>query len=116
MKVKILGNIEYQTIPITEDMIEIDDNILKEIGKTKQFDENGNIVDYVNNDIKIEELDNWFKNDYTTYEQMLSRRQRLGIEDEIVDSFRGKVYHNINELDLEAEEVSKEIRELRTEA
>lgn len=63
----------------------------------------------------IIDYDKWFKNDYRMYVEMLSRRQRLGIEDEIVDNFRGKVYHNINELDLEAEAVAKEIRELRTE-
>lgn len=67
------------------------------------------------NQDKIRELGNWFKTKYREYNEMLARRQRLGIEDEIVDNFRGKVYHNINELDLEAEAVAKEIRELRTE-
>lgn len=65
MKVKILGNIEYQTIPITEDMVEIDDNILKEIGKTKQFDKNGDIVDYFDVYGKIQELkQNLLNTDY----------------------------------------------------
>lgn len=66
-----------------------------------------------NNAVTIEELDNWFKNDYATYEQMLIRRKTLGIEDTIVDEFRGKTYHNIIELYEEAEVVAKEIRCLR---
>ena len=67
---------------------------------------------YVNQE-KLDKLDNWFKTDYTTYEQMLVRRKTLGIEDTIVDEFRNKTYHNIIELYEEAEVVAKEIRELR---
>lgn len=62
---------------------------------------------------KIFDLDNWFKTDYTTYEQMFRRRKTLGIEDTIVDEFRNKTYHNIIELYEEAEVVAGEIRELR---
>lgn len=113
MKIKILGNIEYQTIPITEDMVEVDDELLKRIGIDKQFDESGNIIDYVDVGLQISKLDNWFKIDYATYEQMLVRRKTLGIEDTIVDNFRNKTYHNIVELYTEAEVVAKEIRELR---
>ena len=65
------------------------------------------------NQIKLVELDNWFKTDYATYEQMLVRRKTLGIEDTIVDEFRNKTYHNLIELYEEAEVVAKEIRELR---
>ena len=65
------------------------------------------------NQKKIDQLDNWFKIDYTTYEQMLVRRKTLGIEDTIVDEFRNKTYHNLIELYEEAEVVAKEIRELR---
>ena len=65
------------------------------------------------NQNKILELDNWFKNDYATYEQMFTRRKTLGIEDTIVDEFRNKTYHNLIELYEEAEVVAKEIRELR---
>jgi hypothetical protein len=64
-------------------------------------------------EVRIAELDNWFKADYATYEQMLVRRKTLGIEDTIVDEFRNKTYHNIIELYEEAEIVAKEIRELR---
>lgn len=113
MKIKILGNIEYQTIPITEDMVEVDDELLKRIGIDKQFDENGNIIDYVDVELQIYKLDNWFKIQYREYNEMLTRRKTLGIEDTIVDEFRNKTYHNIIELYKEAEVVAGEIRELR---
>ena len=74
------------------------------------------IVPYTTKELnqnKIAELDNWFKTNYTTYEQMLVRRKTLGIEDNIVDEFRNKTYHNLIELYEEAEVVAKEIRELR---
>lgn len=48
MKVKFLSNTSYQTFPITEDMIDIDENVLNQIGKTKQF-KDGQIVDYISN-------------------------------------------------------------------
>lgn len=86
----------------------------------EDFDSNGFNVELYNqrkqkenNAVRIEELDNWFKTDYATYEQMLVRRKTLGIEDTIVDEFRNKTYHNIIELYEEAEIVAKEIRELR---
>lgn len=65
------------------------------------------------NQIKLRELDNWFKIQYREYNEMLTRRKELGIEDTIVDEFRNKTYHNIIELYTEAEVVAKEIRELR---
>lgn len=64
---------------------------------------------------KLRELDNWFKTQYREYNEMLTRRKELGIEDTIVDEFRNKTYHNIIELYTEAELVAKEIRELRME-
>ena len=77
---------------------------------------NGSIIDEtekVLNQDRIRELDNWFKIDYSTYEQMFNRRKTLGIEDTIVDDFRNKTYHNLIELYEEAEVVAGEIRELR---
>ena len=65
------------------------------------------------NQNKILELDNWFKTKYREYNEMLTRRKELGIEDVIVDEFRNKTYHNLIELYEEAEVVAKEIRELR---
>lgn len=49
MKIKIIDNISYQTSPITADMIEFDDNLLRQIGITKQF-KNNQIIDYINID------------------------------------------------------------------
>lgn len=59
------------------------------------------------------ELDNWFKNNYTMYEQMLIRRKTLGIEDEIFDKFRNKTYKSVLQLYNEAEVVAGEIRVLK---
>lgn len=61
----------------------------------------------------LEDLTNWFDKDYPKYEQMLVRRSYLNLDDEIVDSFRNKTYHDLFELYTEAEVVAKEIRELR---
>lgn len=113
MKVKILGNISYKTRPIVDGMVEIDDNLLKRIGIDKQFDKDGNVVDYVDNNKKIAELDNWFKIKYREYNEMLTRRKELGIKDTIVDDYRNKTYHNLIELYEEAEVVAAEIRKLR---
>ena len=86
----------------------------------EDFDSNGFNVKLYNkrkqgykNQNNLAELTNWFKTDYTTYEQMFVRRKTLGIEDTIVDEFRNKTYHNLIELYEEAEVVAKEIRELR---
>ena len=48
MKIKVLNNLSYQTYPLTNDMVEKDEELLKRIGIDKQFDKNGNIVDYDN--------------------------------------------------------------------
>ena len=53
MKVKILGNLSYQTHPIVDDMVEIDDELLKRIGTDKQFDSEGYVVEYLDNNKKI---------------------------------------------------------------
>lgn len=45
MKVKFLSNTEYQTFPETEDMLDVDETLLNQIGITKQY-VNGEIVDY----------------------------------------------------------------------
>lgn len=63
----------------------------------------------------IAQLEYWFKEKYTEYEQMLIRRKTLGIEDTIVDELRNKTYKSILELYNEAEIVASEIRELRSQ-
>lgn len=55
MKVKILGQTSYQSFPETDDMIEIDDELLKQIGKTKCFDvDTKKIIDYTRPDRSTE--------------------------------------------------------------
>lgn len=47
MKVKILDNLNYQTYPIVDGMVEVDDIVLKEIGNTLQFKgTDGSVVPY----------------------------------------------------------------------
>lgn len=53
MKVRILGETSYQTYPETIDMINFEEEDLKEIGITKKF-ENGQIVPYEANNKIIE--------------------------------------------------------------
>ena len=53
MKIKILNNLSYQIFPETADMVDIPDEILLEIGKTKQFAENGNIIPYENKEVAL---------------------------------------------------------------
>lgn len=53
IKIKILSKFGYQTFPLTDDdiIIEVDEEVLKEIGKTKCFDlENNSIIDYDNSE------------------------------------------------------------------
>lgn len=65
MKIKVINNVSYQKFPITDDMVDYDEDALKQIGITKQFDKNGNIVDYVDCDRKIKELkQKLFETDY----------------------------------------------------
>lgn len=75
MKVKFLNNTSYQTFPITDDMIEVDEITLSQIGKTKQF-LNNEIVDYKSTleyEQEIEDLKLWFDTFYTEHEQKYRR-------------------------------------------
>lgn len=65
------------------------------------------------NSNKRNKLISWFKDEYTKYEQMLTRRNHLGKKDIIIDKFRNKTYHNLTELYEEAEIVAEEINELK---
>ena len=61
MKIKILDKFSFQSFPETDDMIEIDDKLLKQIGKTKCFDiKRQTVIDYDNSaelkNKQIEEL------------------------------------------------------------
>lgn len=56
MKILILDKFSYQTFPITDNMIEVDEQDLEQLGKTKCFDvENKCIVDYDNSAEKLKE-------------------------------------------------------------
>lgn len=49
MKIKIIDSLGFQTFPITEDMVEVPIEIIKEIGITKQFyGFDGTVIDYDN--------------------------------------------------------------------
>lgn len=137
MKVKFLSNTSYQTFPITEDMIDIDENVLNQIGKTKQF-KDGQIVDYVSNtniilqisqlkqkladtdykaikfaegELSAEELskiNRWFGEYYTIHEQKYRRLHTLGkLTDEGKDP-----YNELINLYKEAEIKRARIQEL----
>lgn len=58
MKVVILGKFISQSFPLTDNAVEIDDETLKQIGKTKCFDvENNCVIDYdCSTDLKLDEL------------------------------------------------------------
>lgn len=109
MKIKILDNISYQTYPITDDMIEVDETLLTEIGKTKQF-VNNNIVDYepIKNDDIIISYKVWFNTYYTEHEQKYRRLHSLNA---LCDD-GSKPYDKLLELYKEAEEKRKQIQEL----
>lgn len=56
MKIKIIGTLSYAIFPISEDMIEVKDDVLKEIGKTKCFDvKNKKVIDYVRPEKTLEQ-------------------------------------------------------------
>lgn len=107
MKVKILNNISYQTFPITDNMIEFNDEDLKEIGKTKQFYQN-TIVDYVNPNVEINKLKKWFDDYYTIHEQQY--RRLIALERMCDDNINPNV--KLTELYELAEINRKKIQEL----
>lgn len=58
-KIKILNQFSYQSFPLADEdiTIEVEEDILKEIGKTKCFDvENNTIIDYDNTEEVLERL------------------------------------------------------------
>ena len=56
MKILILDKFSYQAYPITDNMIEVDEQDLEQLGKTKCFDiENNCVVDYDNSAEKLKE-------------------------------------------------------------
>lgn len=97
MKVKILNNLSYQAFPEVDGMIDIDDELLKQIGITKQFDKNENVVDYFNKDLRVKEIK--------------SRLEEL--TKDFIQEMLGAIIPNIEEKRLEFIELHNELRELQ---
>lgn len=110
MRVTVLSNLSYQVLPTTDNMVEVDEMLLQRIGIDKQFDKDGNVIDYVDNKKKLQELTNWFDN---YFDKQLN--QSLWQDDFTVshDNYFNKDYANIDELKAQAKIVRNEIRELR---
>ena len=100
MKIKIIDNFTYQTYPISEDMIEVDENILNQIGKTKQFNvKTGEIIDYVNS-INFELI-----------ELLNNKKNRLSeLSKDLVQAQAGLIIPNIEDKKLEFISLLNEIR------
>ena len=111
MKVKIIGKFSYQAYPITKDMIEVSEEDLKQLGKTKCF-ENGQVVNYDNSvelnlelkQKRIAEIKLWFE-EYDNQVKQYERCVRLGIEFD----------KDIVELDNQAKAHQEELRKLNQE-
>ena len=125
MKIKILDTYSYQSFPLVDGMVEVNEEDLKLINKGKKFDLTTNSIvedteyqarkERENNQARISELKSWFNNDYRMYVEMLTRRESLNISDTIIDSYRNKTYTSLNDLYLEAEVVASEIKNLAKE-
>lgn len=116
MRVTILSNLSYQILPKTENMVEVDEILLKRIGIDKQFDENGNIIDYVNKTKRLENLEDWFDNYFDKQLTQSQWQKNFKVsEDPYFKDEKGQPrnYANIEELKAQAEIVRNEIRELR---
>lgn len=117
MKVKILNNLSYQKLPITDDMIDVDEVLLRRIGIDKQFDENGNVVDYININKIILELTNWFETFFRTQlEQHSWQKDYKPSADPYFKNEDGnpKTYETFEDIIAQAEIVREEIKKLRS--
>lgn len=115
MRVTILSNLSYQILPETDHMIEVDDGLLDRIGIDKQFDENGNVIDYINKPKRLEDLKNWFNWFDNQFKQSQWQKNFKVSKDPYFKDEKGKprIYADIEELKAQAELVRDEIRELR---
>lgn len=128
MQVKILGKFSYQIKPITDDMIEITELDLNQIGKTKCFDITNNcVIDYDNSiDLKLQELsiklnllyENLKSTDYITLK--ISEAQlkfQLTQDDtelkELYEKYKNKLIER-EEWRVEIRKVEKELDELKS--
>lgn len=119
MKIKILNNLSYQKYPLTEDMIEIDEELLARIGVDKQFDSNGNVIDYeyVDNNKILSELTNWFDNYFDKQLKQSQWQKNFKVSsDPYFKDEKGqpRTYADIEELKAQAEIVREIIKSLRS--
>lgn len=100
MKVKFLSNTSYQTFPITEDMIDIDENVLNQIGKTKQF-KNDQIIDYISNTNIILQISNLKQKLSDTDYQAIKHSENVMTDEEYepIRQLRQSWREEINELE-----------------
>lgn len=97
MKVKFFDNINYQTFPETDDMIDIDEILLKEIGVTKQY-VNGEFIEY----------DGLKKS-----KRILEIKKRLNeLNQDFIQVMCGAVIDDFEERKLEFQELHNELRVL----
>lgn len=80
MKVKILDNLNYQTFPIVDGMVEVDENTLHQIGITLQFkDTAGRVEAYEKPKFMAnydELVNNKIRERYTLSQELAILRQR----------------------------------------
>lgn len=80
MKVKIINNLEYQTYPIVDGMVEVDESTLQQIGSTLQFKgTDGSVEHYTKPTFKIgyEQLvESKIRERYTLSQELAILRQR----------------------------------------
>lgn len=101
MKIKILGETDYQIYPITNDMIDLDEETIKQIGKTKCF-KNGEIVDYIPENNEKREL------------LIVDKKNRLTeLTKDFVQVQAGLIVPNIEEKKQEFQTLLNEVRVLQ---
>ena len=86
VKVKILSNFNYQTFPLTDDMVEFEEELLARIAIDKQFDVvNKSIVDYKKPIVEIEKekaeqypilVEQYIREKYSLSDELAILRQR----------------------------------------
>lgn len=101
VKVKILSNFNYQTFPLTDDMVEVEEELLARIAIDKQFDvENKRIIDYKK---PLEEIEKEKAEQYPILvEQYIREKYSLSAELAILRQRDVKI-DEFNEYDVYAE-------------
>ena len=105
IKIKILSKFDYSTFPITERMILVDESVLKEIGITKCFDVDKNIViDYDNSQDLLEKQNEQRRIEIQTRLNELSQ--------DFVQVLAGAEFDDIEERKAEFQRLHNELRGL----